>query len=66
MAKSKVEKSCSEDLVSVDIKARRADLLEELGQVAARHVVFNRVDKMEELHKRINAIDRALGEVSAK
>lgn len=56
---SKEKDRCNQ---TVDIKARRLELLEELGQLAARDQVLNRMARIEELHKRINAIDRALGE----
>jgi hypothetical protein len=45
-----------------DVEEVKKELHEELLRLAVQPVVHNRMCKMEEIHKRLNAIDRVQGE----
>ena len=56
MAKKKMESK------PIDAKQLKANLIEELLQIAALPICLNRLEKLETLHKRINAVTRYLSE----
>ena len=49
-----------------DLHKIRQQLLDELLEVAVKPLCLNREEKLHELHKRINAIDRYVAETPKK
>lgn len=54
------------ELTKAKVEGLKARLLRELYELAAKENVVNRIEKIEEMHRRLNALDRVLGEKKAE